>query len=57
MDRRKALRNVSEHAGDIPQLGWCYRLPSGVPEAEEDNNIRGKMRDQGIELLLQKAEE
>jgi len=56
-ERRKALSDASEHYGSVCQLGWCYRLPSGVNEAEGNNTLRGKLRDEAVKLLIEEADD
>jgi hypothetical protein len=36
--------------------GFCYRLPSGVPEAEVNNQIRAKLREDGVKELVRIAD-
>jgi hypothetical protein len=53
--RSQCLKDVSKFYGDVRFAGWVYRLPSGIDDAEIDNKIRGKLREQGIRNLIQEA--
>lgn len=50
------LKRKSKYFGKSCQGGWCYRLPSGVPEADLDNSVRAKLKDQAIRGLIENAD-
>lgn len=52
---KDALKNMSKFAGTVKMISWVARLPSGNDVADFDNQIRGKMRAEGIQRLLEKA--
>ena len=55
-DRCKSmLKSTSNFYGKSCQGGWCYRLPSGIPEPK-DNQIRAELKNQAIRGLIEHAD-
>lgn len=54
--RSKAILDRSVHYGKACGGGFCFRLPSGVPEAEADNQLRGRLRSEGLKQLVKDAD-
>ena len=50
------LKRKSKYFGKACQGGWCYRLPSGVPEADLDNKLRAELKSQAIRGLIDNAD-
>ncbi len=46
---------ISKHAGTVKMAGWVARLPSGNPEADQNNVIRGEQRFKALHNLMVKA--
>lgn len=54
--KAKCMMNKSRYYGKFCEGGWCYRLPSGVTDAERDNQIRAKLREEGLKRLVYYAD-
>lgn len=50
--KAKKMIARSKYYGRLCHGGWCYRLPSGVPACEADNQLRAEARKQGIAGLV-----
>ena len=53
----EALQNKSKHYGRCKLAGWVARLPSGNPEGDCDNLVRGRQRAEGLEKLVAQADD
>lgn len=56
-DRKKALQSPSKFYNEIKMGGFVCRLPSGVPMADENNQVRGQLRSDGLKLMVARATE
>lgn len=54
--RAKSILNKSKYFKRACEGGWCFRLPSGVSEAETDNQVRAELRKQGLKNLVKNAD-
>lgn len=53
---KSLLKGKSKFFGRVCHGGWCYRLPSGVPNAEKDNQLRAELKNQAIRGLIEHAD-
>jgi hypothetical protein len=53
--RAKCVLDKSKYFRRACEGGWCFRLPSGVSEAELNNQARAELRTQGLANLVDYA--
>jgi hypothetical protein len=53
--RARGMLYPSKYFGKACEGGWCFRLPSGVDDAEINNTVRSRLRDIGIQRLIEHA--